>query len=212
LTWTTLLLFLATLYVFAQTASTAKDFVIDQNRPYVYLKFDHIGVGIQRNENEPISRIWLRLVNNCRVPIIVSTFGVPGGSPKGEAGVMDNVVPVVISGVTVGHGIQVESIPPPLAPVEPEQKVPAKNTMDEMPGGYMFEVGSSDTIPPGKDILFSIPANHLSKRWYVEIPFRFDLPKGKGPRDQNIGGEPQMVITYSMWDLPSKNRTDFEQK
>src|ERR1700693_1105008 len=47
-----------------QTVATPNSFVIDPNRPYAYLKFDHIGPGIQRNEKEPRLRIWLRLVNN----------------------------------------------------------------------------------------------------------------------------------------------------
>jgi len=39
-----------------QAQATASGFVIDPNRPYVYLKFDHIGNGIQREESEPTSR------------------------------------------------------------------------------------------------------------------------------------------------------------
>jgi hypothetical protein len=86
------------------------------------------------------------------------------------------------------------------------QKSEAK--ADQIPRGYMEEVGSLVTINPRREILFSMPANHLSKRWHIEIPFEFGLPKGKGPRDPNNGGEPQMVVTYSLWDLPPKSRAE----
>jgi hypothetical protein len=206
------LLLLATLCSLGQTAGTVNSFVIDPNRPYVYLTFDHIGVGIRRDEGEPSSRIWLRLVNNCRVPITVSTFGVPAGSPEGETGVMDEVVHVIVSGVPVGVRMPETTLPPPLGPTTPEQRASTPAKADEMPSGYMSEVRSSESIQPSEDVLFSVPTNHVSKRWYFEIPFHFDLPIGKGPRDENIGGEPRMVVTYSMWDMPSKYRADFEQK
>jgi hypothetical protein len=187
-------------------------FLIDPNRPYVYLKFDHTGKGIPRSESEPTSRIWLRLVNNCHVPIIVSTFGIPKGSPKYEAGVMDKVVPVAASElVTIGQ-LPMAPLPPPFGPAAPEPKPSTKAMVDEMPSGYMFDVGSFSIIPPGKAILFSVPASHLSERWDFEIPFRFDLPKCRGRYDPTIGGQPHMTITYSISDIPSEYRTEFDQK
>src|SRR5260370_6825815 len=85
----------AAIWLQARVAGPAKDFIIDPNRPFVYLRFDHIGKGIPRDEDEPATRIWLRLTNNCGVPIVVSTFGVPPGSPKAEGGGMKEVVPTV---------------------------------------------------------------------------------------------------------------------
>src|ERR1700688_3413551 len=61
----------------SQKSGNRNSFVINPNRPYVYLKFDHIGKGIQRWESEPTSRIWLLLTNNCRLPITVNTYGLP---------------------------------------------------------------------------------------------------------------------------------------
>jgi hypothetical protein len=84
----------------------------------------------------------------------------------------------------------------------------AKTKSDEIPRGYIEEVASSMTIRPGQEIFFSIPVNHLSKRWHVEIPFEFELPKGKGPRDPTNGGTPMMVVQYYLWDLPSKSRAE----
>jgi hypothetical protein len=76
----------------AQKTHTVSDFVINRNRPFVYLKIDHVGPGEPRSEDEPDTRVWFRLTNNCKVPIIVYTFGVPEGSPEYEQGVMYKVV------------------------------------------------------------------------------------------------------------------------
>jgi hypothetical protein len=69
----------------AQT-KMGKEFLIDVNSPFVYVKFDHIGPGAPRNPSEPNSRVWLRLRNNCRIAIIVRANGVPDDSPKNEVG------------------------------------------------------------------------------------------------------------------------------
>src|SRR5271169_768657 len=83
----------------AQSADPKTSFVIDPNRPYVYLKFDHVGPGIPRDESEPKMRIWVRLMNNCRVPIVVSENGTPDGSPKEERQIMYEVVPTVVPSI-----------------------------------------------------------------------------------------------------------------
>jgi hypothetical protein len=67
-------------------------FVINPNRPFVYLEFDHIGKGIQRNEDEPAMRLWFKFVNNCNHAVKLRTYGVPEGSPPNEVGVIDDVV------------------------------------------------------------------------------------------------------------------------
>jgi hypothetical protein len=91
------------------------------------------------------------------------------------------------------------------------EKPLARSESTEMPKGTMFHVGSAQVLPPSKNILFSIPVNHLGKKWHIEIPFTFDLPAGKGPHDPNARGEPILVIEYSMWDLPLKLRTEIQK-
>jgi len=63
-----------------------------------------------------------------------------------------------------------------------------------VPRGYLFHVASLITIDPGEEILFSLPVNHLNRNWHIEIPFNFELPQGKGPRDPLNGGEPLMAV------------------
>ena len=81
-----------------------------------------------------------------------------------------------------------------------------------MPRGGMSEVFSSVTLGPNEDVLFSVPANSLSEKWHMEILFEFDLPRGKGLRDPNNGGTPQMVIYYAIWDLPEKVQQQLRNK
>ena len=76
-----------------QKIDPGKQFVIDENRPFVYVRFDHVGPGIPVNEEEPSTRIWLRLKNNCRIPIQFIANGVPDGSLRDEVGIQHEVVP-----------------------------------------------------------------------------------------------------------------------
>ena len=176
----------------SQTSALLPRFVIDENRQYVYLHFDQLGTGAKFSDDEPPKRVWFRFVNNCNVGIVLRTFGVPEGSRKDEIGVMHDVVKDAPQWI---HGVN--NSPPPLntQSSEPSQQA-------GMPMGYDFEVSSSEIIPPGKSVIFSVPVSHLSKFWHIEIPYKFDVPSGEGPRQPTTGGEPRMVLLYSAWDLP----------
>lgn len=76
----------------------------------------------------------------------------------------------------------------------------------------MVEIGSSESIPPGESILFSIPMNHLSERWHVEIPYDFELPQGRCCRDPKVGGQPHMVVDYEFRDLPPDSRREIQTR
>jgi hypothetical protein len=192
----------------AQSLDRKTSFVIDPNRPYVYLKFDHVGPGIPRDKDEPKTRTWLWLVNNCNVSIVVNENGTPEGSPKEERQIMYEVVPTVVASFGVG------SFDPTGGKLKSKQEKPdesASSDSEKIPRGYMEEVGSSERISPGERILFSVPVNHLSERWHIEIPYDFDLPKGTCCRATDVGGEPKMVIEYRLWDLPPDSRAEIQQ-
>jgi hypothetical protein len=204
---------------FPQRPQSTSNFVIDTNREFVYLKFDHLGKGIKRWDSEPEMRFWLRFANNCNVPIILRTYAVPEGSPWDEIGVMDQVVedpPPLMQVVTDEDEpapkawtsldpADLPAHPPPVAKpqVDPKPATP--------PHDYWFEIGSQLTVQPGKEVLFSIPTNQLGKKWHVEIPFEFEVPPGKMPRDPNIGGLPEIHLSYSIYDLPDQARAEFER-
>lgn len=130
--------------------------------------------------------------------------GVPDESPKDEIGVQYEVVrnPEVRMAVLMDKpGSQKAT-----GQQEPEAAI------EELPRGNNFHVASLVSVEPGSDILFSIPINGLSDKWHVEIPFEFELPKGKGQRDPIDGGIPAMVLNYSLWDLPPKSQAELVKK
>ena len=75
-----------------QPAHPMDPFVIDVNLSYVYLKFDHLGRGTPRGDNEGPYRLWFRFVNNSNLTITLRTYGLPEGMLKDEVEVMDQVV------------------------------------------------------------------------------------------------------------------------
>jgi hypothetical protein len=134
---------------------TPKSFVIDESKPYVYLGFDHIGNREPANSQESTRGLWLRLVNNCSLPIKISVFDV--GTHNAGVGVNFEVVRRV-------------------GPIDPESADHQK-----MPLGYSVDIGMTKRIPPKGELLFSIPAESVAKDWYIRVRFDFDLalPKGR---------------------------------
>ena len=56
-------------------------FLIDPSKHYVYLKFDHVGDRHPLSRDEASKGLWLRLVNNCRIPIVVAIFNTGTADP-----------------------------------------------------------------------------------------------------------------------------------
>jgi len=57
------------------------NFEIDASKPYVYIQFDHPGKRKSADASGSTSGLWLRLVNNCRIPITVSALDWGTGDP-----------------------------------------------------------------------------------------------------------------------------------
>ena len=131
--------------------SSATHFVIDKSKPYVYLKFDHVGAREPLKYGESSRGIWLRLVNNCYLPIKVRGYGV--GTPGGGVGVDFSIVK------------------------EPMRILSDNEPTADLPGGYTTENGGTQTISPSKDLLFSVPAASVTKAWYIEVRFNLVLPE-----------------------------------
>jgi hypothetical protein len=185
-------------------SSIAEQFIFNKERAFVYLQFDHIGKGPRRDQNEPAYRIWFRLVNNCRVPLVIRTSGVPNGSPVGEVGFFHEVVanPPLYGVVSRGSALEPGSNPTPTE--NPQLTAP-------MPEGYDADVSSTATLRASESLLFSVPVNHLSSKWHIEVPFRFDVPHKRPLHyEANIGGEPRMAISYGLSDLPADARKQIE--
>src|ERR1700730_11975372 len=180
---------LALILTVASTILAAQDmtqsFVIDTTKPYAYVKFDHVADRKPLSSNESPKGLWLRLVNNCRIPIIVAIFNPGTGDPG--VGIYDEVVPVVIKGPFF-QGLRAGEKPPKLA--QPSHEKPT--------AGYAAEVFSTTTIAPGSDLLFSVPLNHVSQFWYLQIMFNLDVPGG------GYGSEPHSTLSFHWQDIPEK--------
>jgi hypothetical protein len=129
--------------------SSATHFVIDKSKPYVYLKFDHLGPREPLKYGESSKGIWLRLVNNCYLPIRIRVYGV--GTPGGGIGVDFNVVRV------------------------PMHILSDNEPTGDLPSGYSTENGGTQTIAPSKDLMFNVPVGSVTKAWYIEVGFNFVL-------------------------------------
>ncbi len=134
---------------------SANNFVIDGSRPYAYLAFDHIGPRKPTQANDSNVGLWLRIVNNSRVPVVVSTFGLTTGDPG--TGVYYEVIPDVIAkvseGVTVGEtGTDCPSRPAGMP--------------NGLPGA---ELQSATVISPGRDLLFGVSRNSVGPEWFVRV-------------------------------------------
>jgi hypothetical protein len=192
----------------AKSFAEGSQFLVDPSKPYVYLELDHVGPRKPLREGEPDIGIWLRLKNNCKLPIVVIALGATPRSPGEVVSLVDEVVPNprapetwgdgISGGILIPHGLE-EMNDIFRSPNMTEAEVRgAENTqkrggqegsskgLPERPrgynGGYEPVAPTLTVIPPGGQVLFSLPANHVSKTWHFEIPFRFALPSNQGLR------------------------------
>jgi hypothetical protein len=167
------------------------DFVLNPSKPYVYLQFDHVGPRKPLHEGEDNVGLWLRIVNNCREPITVPTFGLPPGDPG--VGVLDEVVPdILTTSVSAdSDGIDLsEGSTSTAAPVSPK---------DRPPQGYSAEVFSMTRVLPGKDLLFSVPLNHVSNKWFMRVRFILDVDK------PSLGTGPYTYLNFFKTQIPQEH-------
>ena len=181
-----LFLILAT-NTFAQKESW-QGFIIDQSKPYVYLKFDHIGPRKPVQNGEGNVGLWLRVVNNCRIPIVFMSFNMPTGEPG--VGLMDEVVknePM----------IQIFSTASQRKEIQRRERL---RSSKHMPDGYSSETGGIVHVQPGNDLLFSVPVNHVDEDWHMQVRFALELDKS------SISVGPFTYLPFYEWDIPKGQR------
>ncbi len=168
---------------------SASSFVIDPSRPYAYLQFDHVGKRQPLSRHEPDRGLWLRLVNNCRLPITVGTFD----SETGGVGIApyDEVVPV-----------DTHALPTPFPSNQDKNPPNNDDANEQIPEGYPSgEIVNTTTVEPGTSLLLSLPANHVGPSWYLQI--RFYL---KTPHQDYYGSGPYSVVSFGISDVPKQFR------
>jgi hypothetical protein len=164
-----------------------RSFVLNEAKPYVYIAFDHAGNRKPLGHGETKHGLWLKFVNNCRVPVTLATFELGTGDPG--IGVFHDVVPYQAGGV--------KGIP------GPQEQAPSKAAREEPPiqamtppEGYSGEVSSTTTVVSGESVLFSVPSNHLSPNWYLRVRFMLAVSPSR------IGDQPYSYADFRWEQLP----------
>jgi hypothetical protein len=171
-------------------------FLVDASKPYAYLEVDHTGPRKPIRNDEPTTGIWLHLKNNCKLPIVVLAIGERHENAKEGAVLEDEIVPEPIASVTIGDGYSGGIVSPPgmremlnlfrwrnMTEEEIRRAEERQRTTSEpidRPRGYGSQNGFNSfvltLIVPGNQLYFSVPANHVSRTWHFEIPFRLAVP------------------------------------
>jgi hypothetical protein len=61
--------------------ASTNEFVLDPTRPFLYLEFDHAGPSTHPAADEDSKRIWLSMVNNCKIPVRIEAIDLGLGNP-----------------------------------------------------------------------------------------------------------------------------------
>jgi hypothetical protein len=165
---------------FSQIGPT--DFVLDRSKEYVYIAFDHVAERKPVDLGDSDKGVWLRLVNNCRLPILVTVVGEYQYGP-GDVILNEEVVPW-------GPWTDFRS-----------GKVTSRPKNLKLPHGPRADTGGSIRIQPGKDLLFSVPADHLSVNWYLRVRFDLDLLTPSRP-----GSAVYSYAAFDWWNIPEEFR------
>lgn len=145
---------------------------LDSSRPLVDVRFERLDNSGAGGEGP---RLILRLRNNLRCPIRVSTTNAPGAVPieiRHEIKRLDS-----LSGMPSGPRVTSKWIGPP-------------------PELFVGDVGGNERIEPGSSLLFSVPWNHVGPTWWIKLTFSFDLPVA--------GQQPVGLVDYAWTDVPSR--------
>ena len=170
-------------------AQNIKDsFLIDKSKPFAYLVFDHIATQKPQYQGDDPKRLFLRVVNNCNIPI---RFQVSDANPG--------------PGVIVEHDVLPWPDPSEMMILSSPDEVRSyrkdrESALKHMPAEYSIHLGSLEQVQPGQSLLINMPRNHVSQYWFIRIGFEFflePLPKGTGP---------SMSLTFTDVEIPFSKR------
>ncbi|MGO9228619.1 MAG: hypothetical protein ACLQKA_05320 [Bryobacteraceae bacterium] len=156
-------------------AGRTVNLALDSAKPFVYIAFDHAGPRQPVEQGEPDQGLWLRLVNNSALPIEVRANGTATDPDM-------TILP--------------DTITRRMVPISMSSAV-----REKMPRGYSSTMGTLIMIEPGKSLVFSVPANHVSAAWFLQVPFNFSLSPVKE------GVQPVCLAAFVWEDIPEPYRT-----
>jgi hypothetical protein len=163
-------------------------FVIDKAKPFAYLVFDHIGPRMSEGNAEGTEGLWLRVVNNCRIPIV---FRASGGAGDVGSTFEDEVVPSEPI-------MQIFSTQEEADAIDREER-DRTEALKHKPHGYEFEVSGVLRVAPGTDALFSVPLNHVGRFWFMRVKFGLDVASWSASTG------PFTYLDFHDYQIPKKN-------
>jgi hypothetical protein len=169
---------LALLAATALGQTSAPSISLDPSRPYIDIVFDRLGKRAPVFDGEPDEGVWLRLRNNCVLPVHVQVLGRPHQNP----------------GYIIPHEVVSEARTRLWDPKAPKPKV-------SKPEGYGSpDVVNSREIPPGGDLVFSVPLRQVTRNWSIRVEVSLvhqTIPKGN---------EPRTFVDFDWWGLSPEAR------
>ena len=168
--------------------NTQNDFVLDKTKPFVYLVLDHISKGKLFYEGDAPERLYFRVVNNCRIPILFRSHPAPGGE---SGSILDDEV------VPEEKTLKIVSTQEEMSASEAEER-DREEALKHKPSGYTSEVFGVLRVAPGKDGLFSVPSKHVGRFWFLRVKFALDVDRS------SVSTGPFTYLDFHAYDLPKK--------
>ena len=84
----------------------------------------------------------------------------------------------------------------PLPPGAPAAKILANAKLEKPPGYALpgdFAIGAE--VKPGKELLFSVPLESVTRKWFIRIRIDFRIPGDRGI-------QPLVFVDFDFWQLP----------
>jgi hypothetical protein len=161
-------------------------FVLDDSRAWIDIAYRRVGKRVPVFPKESEHGLWLALRNNCRYPIRVETLDTLDEPNKNEGKLLvHDVVPIVTSIYST-----------PLPPGAPAAKILA-NAKLEKPPGYALpgDFAIDAEVKPGKELLFSVPLESVTRKWFIRMRIDFRIPGDRGV-------QPLVFVDFHFSQLP----------
>jgi hypothetical protein len=194
----------------SEKKTLADYFLIEKNKPSVYIKFEKSGTASPLYEGEGRERYWLRLFNNTRGNVSFCFHKV--AKEYGDIGIYYDVEEILSKN---GEGYPEIEEPTVKTKKETESKSektePQKVNPEDVkiPHGYSYgDVCVVYNLESGKSVLFSIPKEHLivGKRTFTIFTIKTEFKYEWEDAGTEIAGHPLHIVSFSFGDLPFSER------
>jgi hypothetical protein len=177
---------------------TGQSLYLDAGKPYIYIAFDHFGLRHTGATDKDEPALWLRMVNNCRFPVLVPVVDLESNHSSLE--VLHDVVKV-----NRGLKIYPDISRPPGPGNDPDKEAKADDEAFARaipPDGYWSATSDMRQIPPGGSLLFSVPRNHVGEFWDLAVKVVIDTGFGRTWID------PRTCVIFRQSGIPSGTQSE----